>query len=897
MEKWIETKLSSEQKKPFYSEANRVCILASAGSGKTRTLTHLVADDLASGVPASNVVVFTFTRKAADELLARIHRLISNNIPHVDLEGIYIGTIHAWCFKYLKNIEEFYNPTPLDELHVDALASRFYDFLGLYDTYNIPYPHGIDRFVKDVEVFYNEKLSYEDIPDEILNSLRKYLDLLSNNRLITYGGMIRSAIDHLTHFGPVNDLKSLYVDEYQDVNPAQVQLIKEMLPKEASLTVVGDELQCIYDWRGSDIRRIVNFEEDFENTEIFRLVDNYRSRPSIVDVCNEAGEEIEFRDAKKTMVPTRPELDVANVCWISTESDESQAKAVAELVENYVNNGVPQNKIAILLRSVTSYGGLILEKIKEKNISVNCPILSRGGRFINHFLVPLIDWLREDIQEPKNRIEKEEIEQKAQNLWISANEWINADENISESVFWKELNRWQEKLDENRNDSYNIRGCLYDFLDGVGIRVAALDHNLMVGLGIASQIIRSVEEIHRRRVEGHSRRSARGVLNEVYHALVRRQDDFGESLSIDESVNAVILTTVHQAKGLEWPVVIIPMLKQGRFPTRSRGHNTSYEGNFVKRYGTSLDDERRLFYVALTRAQEKLFVLDPSKGDEDTISIFLRELKKKTVIFPSPLNEIDKHVWSINPEALRETDPPPLRISLSDLLIYLECPYQYSLRRIVSIQPSVGEELGFGQSLHELIQRRFEEGEFWSDEVLSSRLDDHVRLPYMSAKGEKSAREAIKDRLWLLQELNVFNFDVETELDIEVLIDKAIIVGTVDLIQMVEEKEIIIRDWKSNIHEEFFDRYKRQILFYTWALEKRGYKVIEADIVDVSTSFENKELISYNIDIAKPQIDEFIDKVNRGVDGILKSAYQATPGLNACSSCDMYRLCDERMQV
>jgi len=131
MPDWIASALSREQRRPVTRTTANVCILAAAGSGKTRTLVHLLAADLASGIPASGIVAFTFTEKAAEELLARIHILAKMHLADLDLTGMYVGTIHAWCLQYLLAQSDFYDLTPLDELQLDAFVSRLYDTLEL----------------------------------------------------------------------------------------------------------------------------------------------------------------------------------------------------------------------------------------------------------------------------------------------------------------------------------------------------------------------------------------------------------------------------------------------------------------------------------------------------------------------------------------------------------------------------------------------------------------------------------------------------------------------------------------------------------------------------------------------------------------------------------------------
>ena len=889
--KWITSALSVEQQKPLNRLTANACVLAAAGSGKTRTLVHLLANDLANDTPAKDIIAFTFTEKAAEELLARIHLLAKKHLPNIDLGGMYVGTIHAWCLQYLTEQQDFYNFTPIDELHVDALVSRLYDVLGLEKAYGQPYPRAIGKFLKDIEVFFNEDLVLEQVPNEIRSSIETFLNVLYSNRLITFGGMIRYATEHLRENSSVVGLKALYVDEYQDVNPAQVSLIKAMLPDEAKIIGVGDDLQCIYNWRGSDVTRILNFSDEFNEVSIHRLSTNYRSRPSLVSLGNACAENITLRDEKKVMSAAREGVGPEVIHWLTLDSEEKQANVVADIVEKFAAEGVPWNKMVILLRSVVGAGKPLVDALIQRGIPVQCPILSRGGEFINGFLLPIFEWLRAEHDEPRNQIEEEAANQAADKLWITVSEWIGVPN--GENVFWDALNDWLDQIEDQHNYAYNVRSWLYDFLDKCGIHVAPNDPNLMVGLGIASQIIRSVEEIHRHRLEGQQRRTPRGIMSEVYFALKRNQHAFGESIPIDAEEDAVLITTIHQAKGLEWPIVILPMLVNNRFPLRSQGHNTSFPDELVDRYGTSLEDERRLFYVAITRAKERLFLLDPVRQRRHRQSTFLRELQGKRVLDVTTLEQISSQVWKLNPEDLEDDDPAPLRIGISDLLLYIECPYQFGLRRSVTIQPSVGDELGFGKGLHELIQRQLETEDQWTPDELRRQVSTHVNLPYMSESGEFQSQQAILNRVQALGKLGVLNNVVDTEMHVEVLFDGGIVHGIVDSIQD-ERTGVIVRDWKSNIHDSFVPRYERQIQFYVYALQLNGLIVSQADIVDVASSAEQNTLITREVAINENALTKLVYELGQALKGITERNFSAKPSPASCTCCDMYKICSER---
>ena len=892
IEEWISAAISEEQKIPFVSKKNRSSILASAGSGKTRTLTHLLAQDLCSGIPASAMVAFTFTEKAAEELLARIHVLRNERMPTVDLSGIFIGTIHSWCLQYIYTQPDYYNITPIDELHLDALVGRLYDVLKLKEIYKRPFPKAIEPFLADIEVFYNEHLRLEEVPAVIRPALSSFIGILEANRLLTFGGMIRSATQHLTENGPLEELQSLYVDEYQDVNPAQTALIKAMVASNGKLRVVGDDLQSIYNWRGSDVRRILEFPNDFKPAEVFRLSKNYRSRPEVVTLANGVAEDIVLKDSQKVMQPGREKSGQKAIHWITTNSERDQAQAIVEIVKRFHSGGVPYSKIAILLRSVARAGRPIYEALQAETIPVECPLLSRGSAFIQEFLLPVLKWLRTEQREPRNSQEEQEQELAAHELWLSAAPWLAA--RTPDVVFWSALNRWHDLVREGKSSAYNVRSCLYDFLDECGVLIASTDRDLMVGTGIASQIIRSVEEIHRRRIRGQQRRSAVGVVSEVYFALIRNQESFGESLPVNQTAEGVVLTTVHQAKGLEWPVVCLPMLSRRRFPLPNRPAESSFPSFITERYGTKLDDERRLFYVAVTRARERLFLLDTAAANEKRRSTFLADLQQKGLLPEEGLSNPSDAAWAIAAEDLRSDSRPPIRVSLSDLLLYLECPYQFGLRRVTGLQPAVGDELGFGKGLHELLQRRAESDHRWNRREIADQAERHVHLPLGSEEAEQIAKRAIEERIAVLDRLGAFTGECQQELPVEVLLGNGIVTGVIDFVYTQQDGSLVVRDWKTSVHDEFIVRYGRQLQVYAHALRMQNKTVSGAELVDVAASIEAKRLVTKDVDISKATTSRLVKDCEQAVRAIQQGVFTPKPGVATCGSCDVRRICAER---
>ncbi len=331
------------------------------------------------------------------------------------------------------------------------------------------------------------------------------------------------------------------------------------------------------------------------------------------------------------------------------------------------------------------------------------------------------------------------------------------------------------------------------------------------------------------------------------------------------------------------------------FPVRARRHETSFPDEIAYRYGTSIEDERRLFYVASTRSRERLFLLDSSLSQPNKRSIFLTEQQTLENTCITSILGIDSKVWKICSEDLKETDPPPLRIGLSDLLLYLECPYQYGLRRTTAIQPSVGEELGYGLGLHELINRRLDDGVEWQSDTLNHQIEKYVNLPYMSEQGENNSRKAIGKHMSKLEKLGMFLMDVKSEINIELVLNNGIIHGIIDCVQINSDKTLSIKDWKTNIHDHLLHRYERQIQFYTYALRNQGDTVSTAEIIDISKSAKQNDISRHIVDISEETVSKLIYTLGEALNGITAGSYLPNPNSISCSCCDINKICAVRV--
>ena len=889
---WATNNLSPEQLKPFNRRCVNASILAGAGSGKTRTLTHLIANDIVSGISPDDIVVFTFTKNAAEELRARITHLLSAHGLSLELAKLKVGTIHSWCLHFLLEVDEFINFSPIEDLHLEILITRLYDYLELEDAYGLPFPKAVGKFVADLEVFQNELLNVEEVPVNIRRQIELFQSVATENKLLTFGDMIRHCCNYFRKHGPVTNLRAIYIDEYQDVNPAQVSLVKLMRPSDCELVVVGDDLQCIYQWRGSDVSQILEFEFKFPNSERFMLLENHRSRPLILDAANRFSSRVNRKLPDKILQAKRTPLEISPILWTSFAGEQSEVDGVVNIVKQFLIHGVPENKIAILFRSVANRGKPFVDALRANGISVWCPIHGRADKFILEFVEPALSWIVSDHVEPSNEEQEKEQEVKIAEMQDRLLQWIH--DRIHLESFWLQLNKWLESAESGSNDAYNVRDQLYTLMDVANVRSRVDDSNLMSGLGIVSQIIRSVEEIHRRQIKGHQRKSAKGVVREILYAIRRHYSTYGESVPIDQSTKGVWVGTIHQAKGLEWPIVVIPMLKKRRFPIASKRHGTNFDDSVAVRYGTKIDDERRLFYVAITRAKERLILSNPCLLNPHSCSEFFNSFGDLTNSNKVELPNNCSKFWDIDEKDLQDSYSESVYIGLSDLLLYLECPYQFSLRRNVGVQAAVGDELGYGLGLHELIQRRINHGGDWSSVEVGRISEAQVYLPLMSDRAERVAKKSMAKRILKLQELGIFDAKVLPEIPIQLVLGAAVIHGILDCLVENSDGTYVVRDWKTNIHESMICRYERQIQFYAYALQVTGRTVNFADMIDVGATESTGELVTHQVDVSDSALENIKYLLEVGIDGIINSDFSPSPAMKVCRNCDVSKICGER---
>lgn len=876
-------------------------VIAAAGSGKTQLLVDVLASRIEQGMVAPSqdkVIVFTFTNNAADELVVRLSAALKSKRQQSELNHIYIGTIHAWCNEFLTETGVLSNTKVIDELERAQLVQRVYPLLGLEYLYQGKNQFDrIDKFLKDLELFYNDALDIRDtsIPQNVRTAIENYLEFIKGQRLMDFGFLIREAAVRLSDAGSSSRPFQLYVDEYQDVNPAQVRLLQAMLGSNdrSRLFAVGDPRQCIYQWRGSDVTRILRFEEDFPDSEVFQATINRRSRTGIVSFANAVARDMSFPN----------QVSIADMDVSSSRRDERisviidmvgfpHEDVISKQVERLLKNGIPPENIAILMRSVVNHGQQLMDALANRGIPFYSPNRNAGTEFVRRFMNSVIELVKlaHEAPMPANRDEEKELAEKVDLLISRIKEYCR--EKDSQKLH-AAVSRWHNELTKDptrpRNERYNLRQQFFEFCNSVGLKVGPSESDLQEGVSAVTQIMKAIEEAYRRRLlHGYNVRSSPyDVFVNNLHWQLNHQLERWTEVGMNAVKGGVFISTVHAAKGLEWPIVMIPFAWNRRFPVRSSGHGTSFPDSLAERYGTTVEDEKRLWYVAITRARDRLYVFSATDGKHSTSPFLYLDTfaanDKNTCV---SLGSISDHELSYVESFKR---PHYLHIGASDLLLLLECPHHFFLRKVSGIEVPVGEELGAGNVVHRVI-RRLIEGE--DPSKIDLILNEEVYLPLSEVEREVNTKKSIKKKITALIRSGSLRTVDATEYKFSIQLRNVVVSGVVDATRRVKDSVELI-DWKYSVHREFQVRYENQLKLYAYALRTLGMDVRRAVLYDLSGSGGLHKEVEVNV--SQNEVDVVMKKALALIEDLARNGTFTTPSLVSCTICDVSLICPDSL--
>ncbi len=614
--------LNPEQLAAVETEARHALVIAGAGSGKTRTLTYRVARLLSLGVAPWRILLLTFTNKAAQEMLARVRELC----PHEDTGSLWGGTFHSVANRLLRRHAELLGFTPsftildtddrrsmlkrlVKELGDDRASARFpkADVLSAMfslacnrgetwrDVLRAEYPH-LERHEEKIGAIHE---AYEAAKKA--NNAMDFDDLLLNAVLL-----LRKHEDVRERYG--SQFLHVLVDEYQDTNSLQDEMIDLLAGgPNTSLMAVGDDAQSIYSWRGADVRHILDFTARFPDAEVFKIETNYRSVPSILELSN-AAIAANTRRFEKTLRPARAGGDMIPALVPAPDS-RVEGMFVAQRIGELIDAGIPPKDIAVLYRA--HYNSLDVQmELTRAGIPFK---LTSGVRFFEQAHVKDAMALLRLALNPLDEVSFRRLvltipkvgnvmAGKLWALWLDA--WRGAE--IPEGGDGA-VHDFSGLFGACRA-SPGVRpfwGALLQALDGLSEDGAWTTPDAMVENAAAylDPYMRQVyDDYDDRAADLEQLAEAATSFADAQEFLAQTSlltnADGGEA---DES-DRVTLSTIHQAKGLEWKVVFVISLCDGVFPHRRVIDAGDRD---------AMEEELRLFYVAVTRAEDQLYLSYP----------------------------------------------------------------------------------------------------------------------------------------------------------------------------------------------------------------------------------------------------------------------------------------------
>lgn len=596
--------LNDQQREAVNCSQGNKLILAGAGSGKTKVLTCRVAKLIHEfDIKPSNILALTFTNKASNEMKQRIENLL-----HISSQGLWFGTFHGICRRFLKihwkdaGISEFFSI--LDSQDQQRMIKRVIKNKNLDDK--IYDPKALQSFINS-QKDKGKRISDSSAKDDTYRDIFKdYEEVRKQTNSLDFADLILTTYETLKNKSELlnyynNRFQHIMVDEFQDTNTLQFNLLKALNGDKGSLYAVGDDDQSIYAWRGARSKNIQLFKDEFSNVEIFKLEQNYRSTNKILDVANNL-----IKNNKKRLGKNLWTLSKKGepVYLYQAYNNDDESRFIAEKINWFVDSGFKRSEIAILYRN-----NFLSRRLEEELNARKIPYRIFGGfRFFERAEIKdVIAYIRLAVNTSDNVAFERIINVPPRGIGEKTMDCIRRHSKSCSISLWESIQNLEELKITRSIDS------IKSFTEIIK-KISELTKTADLSSLIENTIKLSTLKSYYGNQKGEEALSKHENLEELMsHAesyennnldsddLVR---DFLDNASLEAGEyqsktheDPVQLMTIHSAKGLEFPIVFLTGLEEGIFPNERR--NT--EGDF-------LEEERRLCYVAITRAMKILFI-------------------------------------------------------------------------------------------------------------------------------------------------------------------------------------------------------------------------------------------------------------------------------------------------
>lgn len=945
--------LNREQENAVTHKSGPILIIAGAGTGKTSVITRRIAYIIEQKwAKPSEILALTFTEKAAAEMESRVDELVPYGFT-----DMWISTFHAfgdrlirdWAidlglpanFKVLTQTEQAIfmrqNLFAFDLKHLRPLANPTTHIRAMLTHFSrlkdeLISPQHYFEYIEKLKAKSSELKADVDIEklEELANAYERYQELMIQAGNLDFGDQLMLAYRLLKGNKKArttcqNQFKYILVDEYQDTNYAQNEIVKLLASEHENITVVGDDDQSIYRFRGASISNIMDFKKSYPQAKQIVLTQNYRSTQDILDssyklIQHNNPDRLEFQNKidkrlRSTKNGLAPEL-------IHCDTLSAEADAVAKKITEFrKEKKIKYNGFAILVRANIEAKPFI-EALEYKNI----PHTFSGAS--NLFLQPEIQMLIAFIKvliNPNDNLSLHHLltgevfdidpsdlalvyaQAKRSNRRIES--LIGRNDKLLTDDFEHKLQSILSELTEYRQKMKNLNAgeLVYEFLTKSGY-LKKLSRNPSVE-----------DEIKIQNVAKFFNRISQFIASSQDRSLISFADNLEMILEvgdevvtsdIDPDLDAVNILTVHGAKGLEWPVVFIVNCVSDRFPSRAKRDPLPIPDELIKEKLPSgdyhLEEERRLFYVATTRAKDLLFLTsadDYGGKRAKKISQFVMELldnpeisKEKAKL--SALEKIEKFrpVDKITPLPKKMLEGR-IRLSRQQIDDYFTCPKKYYYAHIIKIPLLENHQLMYGTAIHSALNHYFNRKIAGARPTLNQLLSDFDQafrnVGFITREHEDQRKRSGVEALSRFFDIDSKSNDIPTtvESSFEFIDEDVSVRGRYDLIYGAGEC-VEIRDFKTSDVKEQKDADRRikdstQMMIYALAWYEKNKVIPKTTLFFIESGLRGEKTFS------KGDIDNTKNMILDVASGIKSNNFTAKPDHFSCKYCPYNTICPE----
>ncbi len=931
-EEILHSNLTDEQYAAVIDESRNILCLACAGSGKSRTLAYRIAYLISKGEEPGSIIAFTFTEKAAESIKRRVAEALHKfGLSENSVGAMFIGTLDAFCQKLLGDINARYRQFDiLDQNRLVLYVMSRLRKLGLPNGQG--YFKRIKEFTDAWQTMHNENIALKDIEQydkELFGQLSCLSDSMRDDGYMDFSFAVHLAVQELKRVDKkegsyIEKFKYLFVDEYQDINPIQEEFIKTLSESLDMLFVVGDDDQSIYGWRGANVQNILTFKDRYQDVKMHKLLVNFRSTKAIVETANSfIKKTIPFeRLPKEIKYHQNGNIQDLRNLWFQTREDE--AKWVAQRIKSligttyieYNSDGTEKSKrgltysdFAVLIRGIRSQNGenkdvQFVNAMKELNIPVRTS--GEGGIFDRPYaqcILEIMELLRNGTGVNRNDAEKCFTESV---LPI----FPDADKNR----YFKVLQEWYSNIYTSATSARRKvypQNFLHQLADALNLRTLR-DETALRDLGLFSDIIKDVEQTY---VSIDSEWRYREMLNFLQNIAQNYELDSVDYIS---KVDAVNVSTIHKVKGLEYPVVFVVDLVNLRFPGKKGQYSGILPESLMRSaigrgaYGNRIEDEARLFYTAITRAERLLYMtgseIHPGLKTKKKQSIFTADLKHPDMRQDMTMDKLADKI-----EPVPRFDDNELPTDFSSVKSYLTCPFMYKLQNIYGYNAAVPELFGFGQTTHTILERLHQK---YKDRIPTKKeiydmVEDTFMLKHVFPSNDPVNRPGSYERAKTLvheimkKYVDTYSDDFcrirQDEARFELLIEDALITGSIDLLLKEDENKNInaaeVIDFKSMEVPEQLEEFDWREMSIQVQLYSRAAKEVMDENVETGYVHTLKNNKRVKVPVDETAVKNAIGAIEWAVKGILQEDFPMRACSVNCKNCDYRALCRQEREA